>query len=186
MKNRRKQIIVLAELQKRIVVRATLLPCLALIAIAVTVAVQFGGIVDQIAQFDVEISGLSRLLLCVVFAAVAMCALTVWQAVYFSHHIAGPVYRITKSMREFGDTGATPSIKLRKGDFLTEVADEFNRLRDRVVLREPAGTPQAGGGDPGSAAGGGHPDRGNDATPQSATVATGAPAAPEPAGATRG
>lgn len=141
MQNRRKRVIVLPQLQRRIVARSTLLPCLMLLTISSIVALQFSSIFAEVGELGVEIAGLGRLLVAMLISGVAMCGLVLWQAVYFSHRLAGPVYRITKSMRELGETGRANDLRLRRGDYLTEVADEFNKLARNVAERlDAAGT----------------------------------------------
>lgn len=50
--------------------------------------------------------------------------------VFFSHKIAGPVYRIEKSVQEIIKGNLTLKIKLRKGDELGDLADAVNLLTE--------------------------------------------------------
>ena len=59
--------------------------------------------------------------------------------VFFSNYIAGPIYRLEKSMEEIGRGNLNITVRLRKSDELQDTADVFNRaignLRQRI-LRE--------------------------------------------------
>jgi methyl-accepting chemotaxis protein len=69
---------------------------------------------------------------------VATGALAVIQAVRYSNRVIGPAMRIKRTLLQIraGDLG-TP-IKLRKGDALTDVADELNRLMEHLRRSTPA------------------------------------------------
>ena len=54
--------------------------------------------------------------------------LLAWDSVRFSNRVAGPVYRISNSMRSLVNGDDVPLVKLRKGDFCTQLADDFNRV----------------------------------------------------------
>ena len=66
------------------------------------------------------------------------------QALRFSHRIAGPIYRITKSLQQVrsGDIGFR--VHLRQGDHLTEIAAELNLLLDWLNANPPAGVRTGG------------------------------------------
>jgi len=48
--------------------------------------------------------------------------------IYFSHQIAGPIYRIEKSLTDLIENKKTRLLKLRKYDLLHETADLVNQL----------------------------------------------------------
>ena len=53
---------------------------------------------------------------------------------YFTHRIAGPIYKMKKHLAEFRESGAkkdTP-IRLRDGDYFNDLADEINLLLEKV------------------------------------------------------
>lgn len=50
----------------------------------------------------------------------------------FSHRIAGPVYRITKTLEEITRGNLGLKIKLREGDELIDLADMINNLTDKL------------------------------------------------------
>ena len=50
-------------------------------------------------------------------------------SIFFSHKIAGPVYKMKTTIDKFLETGTSPeTIHLRKGDAFKELSDSLNRL----------------------------------------------------------
>jgi signal transduction histidine kinase len=49
-----------------------------------------------------------------------------------SHKMAGPVYRFEQTCKEIAKGDFSKRVRLRKGDQLTELQDEFNKMMDRV------------------------------------------------------
>ncbi|MCB1141058.1 MAG: hypothetical protein H7A24_02325 [Leptospiraceae bacterium] len=48
-------------------------------------------------------------------------------SLFFSHKMAGPIYKIKKILREYVDRQEVEAITLRKGDFFHDLADLINR-----------------------------------------------------------
>ncbi|MHB1035384.1 MAG: hypothetical protein ACYC35_11595 [Pirellulales bacterium] len=59
----------------------------------------------------------------------------VWDAVKFYHRVAGPLYRLRKTVQEVTDEKAVRVIRLRKGDELTELADDMNAMLAMLARR---------------------------------------------------
>lgn len=63
-------------------------------------------------------------------------AITFGLALFFSHFIAGPIYRFEKTLEQMRDGNLNIHVRLRKNDELQEVADTFNQalasLRNKV------------------------------------------------------
>ena len=53
--------------------------------------------------------------------------------IYLSHKIAGPIYRIEKSLGTMASGDFSSRIKLRKGDEMVSLADAVNKLTDSLV-----------------------------------------------------
>ena len=64
--------------------------------------------------------------------------LNIYLAVWLSHRIAGPVYRLKQSMRQAGSGDLSVLIKLRENDELQDLKNEFNNMmcgiRDRMMI----------------------------------------------------
>lgn len=69
-------------------------------------------------------------------------AVTFGLALFFSHYIAGPLFRFEKVLQEMGKGNLTMNVKLRKNDELQDTADEFNRalagLRSKIKMERDA------------------------------------------------
>ncbi len=63
-------------------------------------------------------------------------AITFGLALFFSHFIAGPIYRFEKTLEQMREGNLNIHVRLRKNDELQEVADTFNQalasLRNKV------------------------------------------------------
>ncbi len=59
-------------------------------------------------------------------AIILIVVLGVW-GLLFSHRIAGPIYRITKTLGEAKDTNISP-IRIRKKDFFQEIPESINQF----------------------------------------------------------
>lgn len=55
-----------------------------------------------------------------------------WDAIRFSHRLVGPLVRFRKTIQDLTDGQAVRPIKLREGDFLDELRDDFNRMLEAL------------------------------------------------------
>lgn len=74
-------------------------------------------------------------------------AITFGLSLFFSHYIAGPIYRFEKTLESIRDAGdLTVFVRLRKHDEFKEVADLFNQalvsLRNKIKKERAATEPQ--------------------------------------------
>jgi len=51
--------------------------------------------------------------------------------VYYLHRIAGPIYRIEKTVREMAEGKKVEPIRLRKKDFFKSLAEAVNKLIEK-------------------------------------------------------
>ncbi|MFH1790536.1 MAG: methyl-accepting chemotaxis protein [Candidatus Omnitrophota bacterium] len=61
---------------------------------------------------------------------IAVTPLVAFGAVFLSHRIAGPIYRIKKDLDSVADGNFALRIRLRKTDELKDVADAINKVLD--------------------------------------------------------
>ncbi len=54
-------------------------------------------------------------------------------AIFLSHKVAGPMYKLKLFMRNIRETGEIKTLAFRKHDYFKEVADEFNQTIDFLV-----------------------------------------------------
>jgi hypothetical protein len=68
---------------------------------------------------------------------------TIYDSLLFSHRLAGPIYRFRQVIKAITAGEPVDLVKLRQGDMLLEMRDEFNDLlraleeRGAVVLKTP-------------------------------------------------
>jgi len=55
-----------------------------------------------------------------------------WDTIRFSHRLVGPMVRFRKTMQEIADGEPVRPIKLREGDYLTEMRDDFNKMLEQL------------------------------------------------------
>ena len=86
-------------------------------------ALQFGKVnpYEVISQVSYQIvTRVTIILLCTLFAIAAY-------GIKFLHRVAGPIYRCRKTLIMLNQGKIPDPIRLRSGDFFTEIADEINR-----------------------------------------------------------
>jgi hypothetical protein len=74
------------------------------------------------------------------YLPVAVCLLLLvpamgWDAIRFSHRLLGPLVRFRRTMQSIAKGEAVPPIKLREGDHLTELRDDFNQMLEALQRR---------------------------------------------------
>ena len=69
-------------------------------------------------------------------AAVVMLPLIMFDALRFSNKFAGPMHRLRREVKRLADGDSYAPIDFRKGDFWYDLAQEFNRLADRLERLE--------------------------------------------------
>ena len=55
-----------------------------------------------------------------------------WDTIRFSHRLVGPIVRFRKTMQAIADGEAVRPIKLRDGDYLGEMRDDFNKMLEHL------------------------------------------------------
>ena len=67
--------------------------------------------------------------------SVFMIPIVVWDSIRFSNRVAGPVYRITKTVRELAGQSPVRTLKIRQNDFCHDMVDAVNVLVDQHQQR---------------------------------------------------
>ncbi len=130
-------------MQGRIVFRMAAVPAAVLAGIAVFTGVYCADVLQEARALDEELPDLMPLIwLVMAFELVAACLL-VMHALRLSHTIAGPAYRIAKSLQRIRTGDFAFRVQLRKGDHLTELRDEMNLLLD-WLQQNPQHAPATG------------------------------------------
>lgn len=74
---------------------------------------------------------------------VTVSGLFIWDAIKYAHRVVGPLYRFRRTVQAITAGEAVDLVRLRKGDFLLELQDEFNEMmkvleqRGALVVKDP-------------------------------------------------
>jgi hypothetical protein len=63
---------------------------------------------------------------------VVLLPILAWDSVKFAHRLVGPIYRFRKTLQSIAAGEAVRPIRLRQGDFLTEMQDDFNQALETL------------------------------------------------------
>ncbi len=137
--NRRKQLVVNKPLQSKLILGMALLPAVGLAFVAVLTAVWCTRVMDEAMATDSELPNLMPLFYVVIVFEILAGATLLTNSLKVSHRVAGPAYRICKSLERIRAGDVAFAVKLREGDHLTEVRDELNRLLDWLNENPPPG-----------------------------------------------
>ena len=130
-KERRRRIIVKKGFQARILVL--------MVAVALFTSVMVGSTIYSLTWYQINrlmsrgvdvsftaiFQAVNRLLVLILPGVVLGVLLA---AIWFSHRIAGPLYRLGKTMRMVAQGELPPPIKFRKHDEFQDLADDFNTI----------------------------------------------------------
>ena len=92
----------------------------------VVIGADVGDLRAQLRQRDLYF------ILQIALVIILMGVLVGWYAIRFSHRIAGPVYRLKKSLDDAIAGDYSVRISLRKRDFLKDIADKMNQLLEAL------------------------------------------------------
>lgn len=137
--NRRKKLVVNPAMQGRMVMSMAALPAVAMAGIAVFTGIYCSSVMDEALELDAELPDLMPLIWLVIGFEVIAAGVLLVSSLKISHTIAGPAYRIQKSLERIRTGDLAFRVKLRKGDHLTELQDELNLLLDWLQAHPPAG-----------------------------------------------
>lgn len=134
---RRRQMFVSRPLQNRIILQVSWPPAVALVSTAVVLAYLCSRLSGEAIAAHVDLPSVVPLFLVVMAFLVVSTGFVLMSALKTSHRIAGPMYRLRKTLdavRE-GDLGVRA--RLRSGDFLVELADDVNEFLDWLQAHPP-------------------------------------------------
>jgi len=139
---RRRTIVIDRAVQRRIVASVVLVPTAALAVAALVVAVFCRRLVHEARAAEADLPSLLPLFLTILGFCVVCSVVIAVRGLRFSHRIAGPTYRICRDLATIRTTGdAALRIRVRKADFLHELAAEINEFLDWVETRRRAPPP---------------------------------------------
>jgi nitrogen fixation/metabolism regulation signal transduction histidine kinase len=58
-----------------------------------------------------------------------------WDAIRFTHRLVGPMVRFRNTMQTIAEGETVRPIRLREGDYLTDLRDDFNHMLESLQRR---------------------------------------------------
>jgi hypothetical protein len=138
-RNRRRKLIVNGPMQGRMMLNMALLPAVAMAVIAVFTAIYCSRLIGEAMEVDQDLPNLMPLFYLVITVEMMAAVIMFHSSLMASHRVAGPAYRICKSLERIRSGDLAFAVTLRKGDHLTEVKDEVNKLLDWLNQNPPPG-----------------------------------------------
>jgi hypothetical protein len=137
-RNRRRQIVVNKALQSRVIFATAWAPGLCLACTALLLGVFCMRLYNEAIDADVELPSVVPVFLTAASFMVISTAYMLFNALRFSHRIAGPMYNITQTLTRFRENGPRRRVALRKYDYLGDLQAPLNEFLDWVDEQLPA------------------------------------------------
>ena len=142
--NRRRQIIVDSDLQKRMVMAATWPPSVGMVAAIVLLGLFCNRIGGEALQAGVELRSLLLMFLATSVFMVASMGFVIWTAVRISHRVAGPTVNVSNTLRRVREGDRSARVHLRRFDFLQSLAGTLNEHLEWLESELPSTKQQEG------------------------------------------
>ncbi len=114
--------------QARMIRRLCLLPTIGLAVMGLLVIVSVVGLLIEVQASHVVLSFLPLVVWSVALFVAGSAGCMFMTSFRFSYRVAGPTYRILKSLEEFQHHGGDFKIQLRAGDELQDLAAKLNEV----------------------------------------------------------
>ena len=126
-------------MQERIISAVVVVPTIGLAVTALVVAFFCRRLVDEALLGDADLPSLPPLLYSVLGYSLVCSIVIVVRGLRFTQRVAGPAYRLAKSLERARNGDLWFRVTLRDGDYLGEVADELNQLLDVLQAKRTSG-----------------------------------------------
>ncbi|MHC5066316.1 MAG: hypothetical protein ACYTG5_20350 [Planctomycetota bacterium] len=136
---RRRQIVVNKKYQNRIVFAISWPPALCLILTAVALGIFCWKLSIEALEADAELPSLVPVFLTTIGFLVIASVFQYFNALKFSHRVAGPVVNIARILKDFRGGNLSARVHLRRGDLVMDIADEVNGFLDWLEDHPPSG-----------------------------------------------
>jgi nitrogen fixation/metabolism regulation signal transduction histidine kinase len=132
-KNRRKKLIINPTLQRQMIKDMVKIPILTLTICTILVASSFWAVLPDFESLETTFPGIYKVMFGLLLSVVCLVFLsslfiTMVAATRISNRVAGPLYRLTTAMEQILKGEDHVKITLRKGDYLEDIVDNFNRF----------------------------------------------------------
>ncbi|MCB9890651.1 MAG: hypothetical protein H6832_17125 [Planctomycetes bacterium] len=131
--NRRRSIVVNKRTQWRIVVEQAWPAGLAVLITSMGMCFFVTQVMLEANELAVELPSLPWVLVAGIGFVVVSLGVIAYCALRFSHRVAGPVYSIRRTLQSFRDGDTDARVRLRDGDFLTDLTDDLNDILERAA-----------------------------------------------------
>lgn len=151
-RERRTSLIVDGPMQARLIATASLVPAAALSVTGLGVLWFVQAMQEEALRAEVQLENavpLSIAMACFLLMSSAFLFVT---SLKMSNKIAGPAYRLRKSMERMRGGDFAFTVRLRPGDQLQDLCDELNRVLDWLNANPPPGVQTRGGARDGASA----------------------------------
>ncbi len=131
-RNQRRTMMVDRQVQGRMLKRLCLLPAVGLVVMGLVVMVSVVCLLIEVQEAYVVLSSLPLVIWSVALFVGGSAGFLFITSFRFSYRVAGPTYRILKSLEEFQHHGGDFKIQLRAGDELQDLAAKLNEVMREV------------------------------------------------------
>jgi hypothetical protein len=139
MKNRRTRLVINKPVQSRIMLSVSWPPLICMLVTGLTLMTFCVKLSYEAMQVDVELPSVVPVCVSAITFMIIGSVYFMFLVLKFSHRIAGPMYRIQKTLEAWRAGNTTIRANLRKGDHLTELATAVNGFLDWLEQHPPAG-----------------------------------------------
>ena len=137
-KNQRRTMVADKATQLRMLKRLLLVPMTGFAVMGLLVIIAIVCLLMEVQSSDVFLTTLPLVIWSVALFIGGSVGFLFMSAFRFSYRVAGPTYRMLKSLEEFQDNGGEFNVKLRDGDELQDLAKKLNEVM-RDLKAEPYG-----------------------------------------------
>lgn len=130
--NRRRRILIDRPVQGRIILNMSWPPAVALGMTAVILGIFSKRLLEEALEAQIELPSLVPILWTIVAFLLVSVGYLLFSALKFSHRIAGPAYRLLRTLESARGGDLSARANLRSGDFLVDVADSLNEFLTQI------------------------------------------------------
>lgn len=138
--NRRRQIIIDPDLQKRMVFATAWPPCLGMAAAILLLGLFCSRLSAEALEAGVDLPSLLWVFLATAAFIVVAMGFVLWTAVRISHRVAGPTFNVGKVLERVRQGDLSARVHLRSGDYLMGIAERINAHLDWLQEHPPSGS----------------------------------------------
>lgn len=135
--SKRNRLLVDPKVQTPLLCRVAFYWVVSLLLMGLLISIQI-GLGSRSASFDVKIMRMLVAFGPALITSVMLLPLLLFDCVRYSNRFAGPMLRLRREFAKLAETGQADQLDFREGDFWKDLADQFNRIADRMERLENA------------------------------------------------